>query len=310
MELNRYNHFNKYLKEIFGERTLKICVDGNFTCPNRDGKVGFGGCIFCGKMGAGELIKHRTLETLNSIQSQITGFLNSYRGERANKFIVYFQSFTNTYDTCENLKLKYDTALDCSNKIVGLAVATRPDCMDENIAKLLVSYLDRYYVSVELGLQTANDEIGRLINRGYNREDFVKAVNILHKYKIPVVAHIMVGLPNENTQDILDTVNLINSCQCEGVKIHSTYIVKNTQLEKMFIEGKYIPITQKYYIEQVGNIISHLNKDIIVHRINADPPKSEFVAPEWILHKKIVINDINKYLDTYNIFQGCENLTS
>ena len=305
MEEIRYNHLNSYLKELFGERTLKICVDGNFTCPNRDGRVARGGCIFCGLMGAGELIKYRCDEVLKSISSQVIGFLNSYRGERANKFIVYFQSFTNTYDTISNLKLKYDTALNSSNKIVGLEVATRPDCVDEDVVRLLASYKEKYYVCVELGLQTANDKIGRGINRGYTSEDFVRAVDLLHKYDIPVVAHLMVGLPNECEEDIMDTVALINSSHCEGIKIHSTYVIKDTVLEDMYRKGEYTPISQDYYVRQVLNIISHLNKDIIIHRINADPPKDIFVAPDWILHKKIVINDINRNLKELNITQGC-----
>lgn len=305
MEEVRYNHLNSYLKSIFGERTLKICVDGNFTCPNRDGSKGHGGCIFCGRLGAGDLIKYRRTELVDSIQSQVNGFLNSYRGARANKFIVYFQSFTNTYDTPNNLKLKYDTALSVSDKIVGLEVATRPDCITHDIAKLLASYKSKYYVCVELGLQTANDDVGQTINRGYSTADFKNAVEILHLYNIPIVAHVMVGLPHEKPSDILETINAINSCKCEGVKIHSTYIIQDTKLEMMYKRGEYTPISQEYYVEQVADIISHLNKDIIIHRITADPPKDILIAPEWTLHKKVVINEINKILKVKNIRQGC-----
>lgn len=304
MEKIRYNHLNNYLKKMFGERTLKVCIDGGFTCPNRDGSVASGGCIFCGRFGAGDLIKYKCDSVLDSIKSQVDGFLNSYRGDRANKFIAYFQSFTSTYDTIENLKIKYDTALGSSEKFVGLELATRPDCINEEIVKLLSSYKKNYYVCVELGFQTANNNIGKIINRGYSSEQFVRAVEILHKYNIPVVAHIMVGLPNETPKDILLTVKMINDCNCEGVKIHSTYIMKDTQLAKMFNDGKYVPISQEYYIEQVGIIMSNLNSNIIVHRINADPPKDELVAPEWVLHKKRVINAINQYLDVHDIMQG------
>lgn len=307
MEEIRYNHLNSYLKDIFKERTLKICIDGNFTCPNRDGKVGYGGCIFCSRMGAGELIKYRCEDTCKSITNQVNGFLNSYRGSRANKFIAYFQSFTNTYDSLESLKQKYDTALACSEKIVGLAVATRPDCVSREIAELLASYMDRYYVCVELGLQTANNDIGKIINRGYDSEDFKRAVGILKEYQIPVVAHIMVGLPNDTEENVLDTVNLLNDTKCDGVKIHSTYVLKSTKLETMYLSGDYEPITQEYYVKMVGEIIAHLNKNIIIHRINADPPKEELVAPEWTLHKKLVINDINRYLKENDITQGCSH---
>ncbi len=308
MEKVRYNHLNSYLKQKFGSRTLKVCVDGGFTCPNRDGKVATGGCIFCGNEGAGDLIKYKTSCVEQSIVSQINGFLNSYRGERAEKFLVYFQSFSNTYDSVENLKKKYDIALATSDKFVGLEVATRPDCIDENIARLLASYKDRYYVCVELGLQTASDEIGKLINRGYTTEDFANAVQILKKYEIDIVAHMMIGLPNETTRDIEDTIKFINECGVNGVKLHSTYIMKNTRLENMYNEGEYEPITQEYYVDMVARVISNLNSNIIIHRINADPPKTELVAPLWVARKKIVLNAINKALDNFDIIQGDKKL--
>ena len=304
MEKIRYNHLNSYLKDKFGSRTLKVCIDGGFTCPNRDGKVATGGCIFCGSMGAGDLIKYRTDTILKSIESQVMGFLGSYRGERAEKFIAYFQSFTNTYDTVYHLKLKYDIALSSSDKFVGLEVATRPDCINEEIAKLLATYKDRYYVCVELGLQTANDDIGNIVNRGYCTQDFISAVEILKKYNIDVVAHIMVGLPNEQEIDIADTITLINNCGVNGIKLHSTYVMKDTKLEDMFKLGKYITIEQDYYVDIVAKIISNLNKNIIIHRINADPPKDKLVAPLWTARKKIVMNEINRKLDNLDIYQG------
>lgn len=304
MDIVRYNHLNSYLKEKFGSRVLKVCIDGGFTCPNRDGSRGTGGCIFCSKMGAGDLIKYRQNETLQSIRSQVTGFLNSYRGERAEKFIAYFQNFTNTYDSIPNLKLKYDTALNVSDKFVGLEVATRPDCLDDKVAELLASYSDRYYVCVELGLQTANDDIGKTINRCYTTKDFEKACEILHRYNIPIVAHLMVGLPNESIQDILSTVKVINACKCSGIKIHSTYILKNTTLSQMYLDGEYTPITQEYYVDCVAKIIKNLNKDIIVHRISGDPPKEELLAPTWVTHKKLVLNAIDRKLREENIIQG------
>lgn len=304
MDIVRYNHLNSYLKEKFGSRVLKVCIDGGFTCPNRDGSRGTGGCVFCSKMGAGDLIKYRQNETLQSIRSQVTGFLNSYRGERAEKFIAYFQNFTNTYDSILNLKLKYDTALNVSDKFVGLEVATRPDCVDDKVAELLASYSDRYYVCVELGLQTANDDIGKTINRCYTTKDFEKACEILHRYNIPIVAHLMVGLPNESIQDILSTVKVVNACKCSGIKIHSTYILKDTKLSQMYLDGEYNSITQEYYVDCVAKIIKNLNEDIIVHRISGDPPREELLAPTWVTHKKLVLNAIDRKLREENIIQG------
>lgn len=295
--MERYRHLNTYLKEIFGERTLKIPVDGGFTCPNRDGKISKGGCIFCSERGSGEHLKFKPIE------KQVKEHLESYRGKRANKFIVYFQNFTNTYDTIEHLKQKYDSSL-VDKRIVGIDIATRPDCINKEIVELLKTYKDKYYVSVELGLQTANDNTAKLINRGYDLETFTKAVKLLNDAKIDVVIHIMIGLPNENKNDLITTVNYLNTLNYQGIKIHSTYIVKGTVLEKLYNEGKYIPITLEDYLSQLTYVLTHIKKEIVVHRITGDAPKDLLVAPEWNLHKKWVINGIDKIMRDKNFYQG------
>lgn len=296
----RYNHLNTYYKNKFGERTLKICIDAGFSCPNRDGTLSNSGCIFCSEKGSGELIKYSS----QHIENQVTNFLNSYRGKRANKFIAYFQNFTNTYDTLENLKEKYDSALNASDKIVGLSVATRPDCITEEIAKLLASYLDKYNVSVELGLQTSNNNIGKIINRCYLSSQFTEAVKILRKYNIEVIAHMMIGLPSETFDDIKNTVDFINKHDIQGLKIHSTYIVKNTILADMYFNKKYEPITLEYYLDSLAYVITHIRKDLIIHRISGDAPKDLLVAPEWNLHKKWILNGFEKLLKEQDFWQG------
>ena len=295
--MERYKHLNTYLKEKFGERTLKICIDGNFTCPNRDGTKGLNGCIFCSTRGSGDHLNKI------DISEQVKKHLDSYRGKRANKFIVYFQNYTNTYDSIQNLKKKYDSAL-IDNRIVGLQIATRPDCINDDIANLISSYKEKYYVCVELGLQTSNDKIGEFLNRQYSTKDFVKAVKILNKYNIDVVAHIMVGLPNETLKDIENTVNFINSQDIQGIKIHSTYITKNTALEKMYIKNLYNPISLEKYLDSLSFIITHLRPDIIIHRISGDAPKDLLIAPRWNSHKKLVLNGIDKLLKEKEQFQG------
>lgn len=297
MSLYRYNYINEYLKEKFGERTLKICVDGGFTCPNRDGTKSTSGCIFCSEKGSGEHIKFKP------IKNQIEDYFKSYKAERANKFIVYFQNFTNTYDTIQNLKDKYDQAL-IDSRIVGLEVATRPDCINEDVCKLLSSYKDKYYVSVELGLQTVNEEIGTIINRCYTNDDFINAAKLLKKYDIPAICHIMIGLPNESFEDIQNIVKFINSNDISGVKIHSTYVVKNTKLNEMYKNNDYTPITLDYYLDNLEYIITHLNKNIIIHRLSGDAPKDILVAPDWNSHKKWILNGINKRLKEKNLYQG------
>lgn len=293
----RYKHLNQYLKEKFGERTLKICIDGNFTCPNRSGKAGYGGCIFCSEKGSGEHLQHL------SIAKQVKQYLNSYKSQRANKFIVYFQNFTNTYDSIENLKEKYDFSL-IDNRIVGLEIATRPDCITEEIAQLLSTYTNKYYVCVELGLQTANDETAKFINRGYLSSEFTKAVEILNKYHIDVVAHIMIGLPNENKQYLENTIKFINKHNIQGIKIHSTYIVKNTKLNELYEKGLYSPISYEYYMDCLVYVITHISPEIIIHRISGDAPKDLLVAPEWNLHKKKVLNGLDKILKENDLYQG------
>lgn len=238
-----------------------------------------------------------------SIKNQVLNGLNSIKSQRANKFIIYFQNFTNTYDTIENLKDKYDSAL-VDKRIVGLSIATRPDCINENICKLLKTYTDKYYVSVELGLQTSNDYIGTLINRRYSTKQFIEATKLLNKYNIDVISHIMIGLPNETFDDIKNTVDLINSLNIQGLKIHSTYIVKNTKLEEMYKNNEYTPITLEYYLDSLCYIISHLNKDIIIHRISGDSPKDLLVAPKWNLHKKWILNGLDKLLKEKDLYQG------
>ena len=299
--MERYRHLNTYLKEKFGERTLKIPIDGGFTCPNRDGKVGVGGCIFCTKRGSGEHLK------LIPIDIQVKNFLESYRGLRANKFIVYFQNFTNTYDKLEILKAKYDSAL-IDDKIVGLSIATRPDCIDEEICKLLESYLNKYMVTIELGLQTSNESIAKLINRGYKLEKFTEAVRILKSHNIEIVVHIMLGLPNEKNEDIKNTVRYINSLGINGIKIHSTYVAKGTILENWYKEGKYIPLTLEEYLDKLLLVITNLNPNIVVHRISGDCPKDLLVAPEWNSHKKWILNGFEKLMKQNNRYQGDERI--
>ena len=297
--LERYKHLNKYLKDKFGERTLKICLDGGFTCPNRDGRVGYGGCAFCSERGSGEHI------IADNISNQVKNYFTSYKAERANKFIAYFQNFTNTYDSIENLKMKYDAAL-IDDRIVALAIATRPDCISEDVCKLLKSYSEKYYVWVELGLQTSNENTGKIINRCYTDEQFSAAVSLLNKYNVDVVTHIMVGLPGENFDDIKNTVNFINNHSIQGLKIHSTYVVKNTRLADMYFNGKYTPISLEYYLDCACYILTHISPDIIIHRVSGDAPKDLLIVPDWNLHKKWIINGLDKLLRDKDLYQDMD----
>lgn len=297
-EKERYRHLNTYLKNKLGQRTLKICIDGGFTCPNRDGTVGKNGCIFCSEKGSGD-----HLCPTESITNQVRNFLASYRSQRANQFIAYFQNFSNTYDTIKNLKTKYDAAL-IDNRIVGLAVATRPDCINEEIVQLLKSYTNRYSVWIELGLQSSNDETGSFLNRGYTSQQFTSAVKLLNESGIDVITHIMVGLPGETKKDLENTVNFINQHSIQGLKIHCTYVIKNTQLAELYQKGAYEPISLEDYLRSLSYIITHISPSVIIHRISGDAPKDLLLAPNWNLHKKWILNGFEKLLKEENLWQG------
>lgn len=293
----RYNRFNDWLKAKFGERTLKICIDGGFTCPNRDGTKGYGGCSFCGERGSGENTKR------TDVSAQVRDHLASYKAARANKFIAYFQNFSNTYESIDKLKEKYDGAL-IDDRIVALAVATRPDCITKEVVDLLKSYLGKYYVYVELGLQTANEEVASKFNRGYSNAEFAQATKMLASCGIDVVAHLMIGLPYEQEGDLTETVNFINSLPVTGVKIHSTYIIKGTELEELYTGGEYEPLTLERYVDGVCYVLAHLKPETVICRITGDAPKDKLVEPKWNARKKPVLNAINKALEKRDVRQG------
>ena len=201
------------------------------------------------------------------------------------------------------MKKRYDSAL-IDKRIVGIQIATRPDCINEEIVKLLASYKPNYYVCVELGLQTSNDETGKLLNRQYTSLNFIYAVSLLNKYNIDVITHIMVGLPNETFDDVKNTVDFVNSLNIQGLKIHSTYVIKDTYLYNMYVSGKYIPLTLEEYLNSLTYILTHVNSNIVIHRISGDAPKDILVAPSWNSHKKLVLNGIEKILKEQNLYQG------
>ena len=292
-----YNNLSGYFKLRYGGGIKKICIDGGFSCPNRDGTCGYGGCIFCGERGAGEHI-----DASLSISEQVHSFFE--RNPKGNGFIAYFQNFTNTYAPIDELKRRYDSAL-IDDRIIALSVGTRPDCISDEVCKLLLSYTPRYDVWVELGFQTANDKTAAIINRGYTRDVFEKAVKMLNSYNIPVVVHLIVGLPYEDINDIKETVEFINKFPLWGIKIHSIYIMKNTALERMYLSGLYSPPTMKEYVGSVVYILTHISPEIIIHRLTGDCPKDMLVAPDWNPRKNDVINSINEEMQIHGYQQGC-----
>ena len=290
-----YNYFSRYLKEKYGARVGKICIDGGFGCPNRDGTCGTGGCIYCGERGAGEHI-----DPTRSIRMQVEDALA--RDSKSEGLIAYFQNFTNTYAPVDVLKERYDSAL-ISDRICALAIGTRPDCITEEIAELIASYKERLDVWVELGLQTASDETAKIINRGYPTEVYRRAVGILKSHGIPLVTHMIIGLPGEGEREVDATVDLINE-ESWGVKIHSIYVMEGTELARMYRDGEYVPPTLDEYVTLAARSIARLRPDIIVHRITGDCPRDLLVAPDWNADKDRMINMIRKRLESDGFTQG------
>lgn len=283
-----YRNLSSYLREEYGKRLKKICIDGGFTCPNRDGKCSVGGCIFCGERGAGEHIDP-TLDIRETVSRALAGS-GSDEG-----FIAYFQNFSGTYASVPTLKERYDAAI-IDGRIKVLAIGTRPDCITEEIAALIASYKDRCDVWVELGLQTASDRTAALINRGYSREVFDVAVKILEKYEIPTVVHLMIGLPGEGDAELCETADYLSRFRLFGLKIHSVYVMDGTRLGKMYKSGDYTPITEDDYVRRAAYLISRTNPETVIHRITGDPPGNDLLAPLWSRDKHRVIERINTTL--------------
>ena len=292
-----YNNLSGYLKNKYGKRLKKICVDGGFSCPNRDGKVGFGGCIYCSERGSGEHICGGV-----SIREQVLGGLSGAGVDDG--FIVYFQNFTNTYADVGTLRARYDEAL-IDDRIKILAIGTRPDCISEEIAELIASYKDKVDVWVELGLQTASDKTAKLINRGYESSVYVRATEILRRYNIDTVTHLMIGLPDEGDEELRESIDLVNKTEPFGIKIHSVYVADGTALAKMYRDGAYTPIEKSVYTDRVVYALTHISPKTIVHRITGDCPRDMLVAPDWNMDKNAVIAEINAKMQTLVVEQGC-----
>jgi radical SAM protein (TIGR01212 family) len=291
-----YNNLSEYFRQKYGQRLKKICIDGGFSCPNRDGKCGTGGCIYCGERGAGE---HITASL--SIKEQVEKALASAREN--DKFIAYFQNFSNTYATIDVLKERYDAAL-IDSRIVALAIGTRPDCLDEEKVKLIAEYKKRLDVWVELGLQTSNDKTAEIINRGYPRSVFENAVALLKKYSIPTVAHMIIGLPDEDKTDAVNTAKYISSLGIWGVKIHSIYVMRGTALAKMYEKKLYTPPTLLEFCEICAECVGNISKSMTIHRLTGDCPRDMLVAPEWNKSKNEILDGIKKEMEKRGISQG------
>lgn len=296
----RYHSLNYFLREKFGEKVFKISLDAGFSCPNRDGKISLGGCVFCSSRGSGDFAGDRRF----SIDRQFEDIKNMMKKKwNTGKYIAYFQAYTNTYAPIEVLDKKYKEATD-KEGVVALAIATRPDCLGEDVLELLESYNKKVYTWVELGLQTSKESTAKLINRGYELEVFEKAVRELRKRNIDVVVHIIFGLPGEDREDMLDTIKYISHMDIQGVKIHLLHLMENTPLVKFYDSGQLKFMEMEEYVDLICEAISLLPPSTVVHRLTGDAPRNLLIGPMWSLKKWEVLNAIDKKLETEDIYQG------
>lgn len=298
----RYHSIDYDLKQFYGEKVYKITLNGGMTCPNRDGTLGRNGCIFCSAGGSGDFAGDRALSIREQLQ-QGKAALKEKRPVRL--FIAYFQAFTNTYAPVDYLERIYMEAVS-DEDVVILSVATRPDCLDAGVLDLLERVNRIKPVWVELGLQTIHPQTARFIRRGYELPVFETAVKELRRRGITVIVHTILGLPEESTQQMFQTVDYLNHCDIQGVKFQLLHVLKDTDLYTVYQEHPFWIPSQEEYISLVGGCILRLRPDIAIHRLTGDGPKELLAAPLWSTNKRGVLNALHSYLKAYDIWQGKE----
>ncbi|MEW6258999.1 MAG: TIGR01212 family radical SAM protein [Thermodesulfobacteriota bacterium] len=297
---HRYRDYNTYLRERFGCRVQKITLDAGLGCPNRDGRTGSGGCIYCNARGSGTGAHARGLSIREQLQEGIDRMRRRYKAE---KFIAYFQSFSNTYAPIDVLERLYAEALSIPD-VVGLSIGTRPDCIDSDVLHLLASFASRCLLWMEYGLQSSHDGTLTAIHRGHDRACFEKAVRETRAFGIPVCAHIILGLPGEDRPIMLDTARFLADLDIDGVKIHLLYVVRDTPMEALFRSGAYRCLERDEYVDIVCDILSLLPESTVIHRLTGDPHPDELVAPLWALEKQRNVDAVRRRLEELNIVQG------
>ena len=287
-----YLSFNKYLKDKFGQKVYKISLDGGFTCPNRDGKAGTRGCIFCSKGGSGDFAESREMSITEQIES---GKKRVEKKIKSGKYIAYFQAFTNTYAPVEILRQKYEEAINHPD-IVALSIATRPDCLGDDVLRLLDEMNKIKPVFVELGLQTIHQKSAKYIRRGYDLSIYDKAVRDLNKIGVNVVVHVILGLPNESENNMLETVKYVCESGANGIKLQLLHVIDGTDLAKDYEKGLFKTLEFDEYVNLIVKCVKIIPKDIVIHRLTGDGAKKDLIAPLWSADKKRVLNAINKVL--------------
>lgn len=295
-----YRSLNSFLREKFGEKVYKISLDGGFSCPNRDGTLSRTGCLFCSERGSGDFAGDRDF----SISRQFDDIRGMMEKKWKNgKYIAYFQAYTNTYAEPEVLRKKYREAVG-KEGVVALSIATRPDCLGDEVLDVIDGFSGEVYTFVELGLQTVSDATAARINRGYRLDVFEKALGDLRKRGIDVVVHVIFGLPGETREAMLKTVEYLSDKDIQGVKFHLLHVMKNTPMEKLLQNGTLRLMEMDEYVETVCTAVSMLPPDVVIHRLTGDAPRELLLGPMWSLRKWEVLNAIDKYFKDNGLYQG------
>lgn len=296
----RYSDYNAYLRNRFGCRVQKITLDAGLGCPNRDGRVGTGGCIYCNARGSGTGAAARGQAIRRQLENGMERMRRRYKAE---KFIAYFQSFSNTDAPIDVLERLYGEALSMPD-VVGLSIGTRPDCLGPGVLELLARFASRCMLWMEYGLQSCHDSTLAAINRGHDRACFEKAVVDTRALGIPVCAHIILGLPGETLEMMLETARFLADLHIDGIKIHLLYVVRGTPMERLLRSGAYRCLEREEYVDTVCNILALLPPSTVIHRLTGDPHPDELVAPLWALEKRKNLQAIDHRLEEMNIVQG------
>lgn len=296
----RYHTWNHHLKHVFGQKIFKVALDAGFTCPNRDGTIAIGGCTFCSARGSGDFAGSRR----DDLVTQFNEIRNKQHKKWPNaKYIGYFQAYTNTYAPVEELREAFEVILEQPG-VVGLAIATRPDCLPDDVVEYLAELNKRTYLWVELGLQTIHEKTSLLINRAHDTDCYLKGVSKLRKHNIRVAAHIIYGLPLETDEMMLETGRAVAHMDVQGVKIHLLHLMKKTPMVKQHEAGLVEFLDPEHYVKLVVDTLEMLPPEMIVHRVTGDAPRELLIGPMWSLKKWEVLNAIDAELARRNTWQG------
>ena len=300
LDNKRYHTLNYFYKKKFGIKVFKVSLNGGFSCPNLDGKVGYGGCIYCSKSGSGEFggDKNKSLTEQFMEMKKVVNKKNI-----PCKYIGYFQARTNTYDTVENLKKRYEEVLKIDS-VIGLNIATRCDAISDECLDYLSSLNKKTFLTIELGLQTIHKETSKLINRCHTLEQFEEMVKKLRERGINVVVHIINGLPYEREDKMIETAKYLNKLDIQGIKIHMLHIIKDTEMDKLYKKTNFHILSKEEYIDIVIKQLEVLREEIVINRITSDPDKDLLVEPIWLTKKCQLLNDIDKEMKKRNTYQG------